>query len=123
MLLRFTKAVGRYRANDVAGFVSPKQVKFAEECIALGSAIEVEAVTDKDGNRTGEIVPVAPSPSSDRADGGSENGLNSMKKDELVTLAKEREVEVTREDGEDGEPTKADYVRALTEASSGTDEE
>ena len=41
--------------------------------------------------------------------------LASLKKDELVAMAKELELEVKRADGQDGEPTKDDYVAALTE--------
>lgn len=48
------------------------------------------------------------------ADAGT--SYSSMKKDELVALAEERGLTVTRSDGEDAEPVKADYVRALEAA-------
>lgn len=40
--------------------------------------------------------------------------LDALTKDELVALAEERGVEVTRQDGEDAPPLKSDYVRALS---------
>jgi hypothetical protein len=40
--------------------------------------------------------------------------LEGLTKDELKTLAEERGVTVTRADGEDGEPLKADYIAALS---------
>ena len=39
----------------------------------------------------------------------------SMDKADLVKLAEERDIEVSRGDGKDGDPVKADYVAALTQ--------
>lgn len=39
--------------------------------------------------------------------------FESMSKEELVKLAEERGLEVTRADGEDGAPLKSDFVKAL----------
>jgi hypothetical protein len=45
--------------------------------------------------------------------GKSAEELDAMTKDELVALAETSGVTVTREDGTDGAPLKADYVRVL----------
>lgn len=50
-----------------------------------------------------------------KGDDGTE-GYSSKTKQELVALAEERELEVVRRDGQDGEPVKADYIAALEEA-------
>lgn len=46
----------------------------------------------------------------------NEADLEGMTKDELAKLADERGVDVTRSDGESGNPVKADYVKALLKA-------
>jgi hypothetical protein len=46
--------------------------------------------------------------------GAGSSGLALKTKDELIELAKERDVQVTRADGKEGDPLKADYVRALS---------
>jgi hypothetical protein len=43
----------------------------------------------------------------------SQEELNGMTKEDLTTLAAEKNITVTRGDGTDGEPLKADYVAAL----------
>lgn len=53
-------------------------------------------------------------PESREPDTETEVDLRTLRKIELVEMAEERGVEVTRADGEDGEPLKADYVRALS---------
>jgi hypothetical protein len=45
----------------------------------------------------------------------SREDLEGMTKEELVDLAADRKIEVTRGDGEEGEPLKSDYVDALAD--------
>lgn len=47
------------------------------------------------------------------AENKAESDLKSKTKAELVAMADERGVEVTRSDGTELEPVKADYVKAL----------
>lgn len=46
----------------------------------------------------------------------AEAELAELSKGELVELAEEHSIEVTRGDGAEGEPVKADYVKALAAA-------
>jgi hypothetical protein len=48
------------------------------------------------------------------AAGMAEADLKKLEKADLQDMAAQKGITVTREDGGDGEPTKADYVRALT---------
>lgn len=115
MLIRFKRAAGLYRAGEVAGF-SGKREGFAKECVRLGAAIEVEPVLDGEGNPTRQVRPVAGGTADAAAAAEETVDYSSKSKDELVQLAEKRELEVVRGDGQDGEPVKADYVRALQEA-------
>lgn len=67
------------------------------------------------GVNTGVSQESGASGSSNTVSGKSEKELQSMKVDDLQALADESGIEVVRGDGEDGEPLKADYVRALSE--------
>ena len=115
MVIRFLKRSGIYNPGEVAGFNSQHEEKVARDFVARGVAEELEQ-----DEKTGEWVPVErpePEPNPEEGDGGKKgNDLTSLKKDELVAMAKELELEVKRADGQDGEPTKDDYVAAITEA-------
>lgn len=49
----------------------------------------------------------------------SRDELNEMTKEDLVDLADKNNLDVTRADGEEGEPLKEDYVNALAQSSVG----
>lgn len=49
--------------------------------------------------------------------GKSLEQLEGMTKEDLVTLAERKSITVAREDGSEGEPLKADYIKALAAAS------
>jgi hypothetical protein len=106
MVIRFLKRAGIYNVNDVAGFRSPHEEKGARDYLARGVAIEVE----RDGE--GKWVPVGASTETEPKDAGVD--LEELSKEELVELATKRDMKVTRSDGKDGEPTKADYLEALS---------
>lgn len=110
-IVRLRANIGTLNRGEIAGFPD----KEAADYIVRGLAVEV----DEDGQ------PIEQALSTDTGGGtgdgdakGNEPDFSSMSKEELVALAEKREVTVTRSDGE-GEPLKADYVRALTEASEG----
>lgn len=63
----------------------------------------------------------APSPENKTVGGSSASStgledldLDALTKEDLVALAEDRGVEVTRADGKEGAPLKSDYVRALS---------
>ena len=54
---------------------------------------------------------------------GEPESFEDLSDDELQDLADELDLEVTREDDEDGEPERADYLRALAERAEASEQE
>ncbi len=81
-----------------------------------GLGVRADAIGEK-----GEFTPLRDGAPAVNQTGGvpagsglAEADLKKLEKADLVDMAAQKGVTVTREDGGDGEPTKADYVRALT---------
>lgn len=110
-ILRFLTGSGNYNPGEIAGFDEKK----AEGYIAAGIAEEVtvddEGVVTPAGGTEAEGKDAA-----EVADPNAETKLEDLTKAELIALAEERKVEVTRADGGDGDPLVEDYIRALSAA-------
>ena len=100
-VIRFKKRSGIYNAGEIAGFKDSE----ADGYIADGIG---ELHKNPDGPVTDDPPP--------GGGGGDQVGYGSRSKADLVALAEARELTVTRGDGQDGDPVKADYVAALEAA-------
>lgn len=58
-------------------------------------------------------------PGVSRSNDNAANAYADMTKDQLEAEAERRGIEVTRLDGQDGEPLKSDYIAALSDADHG----
>jgi len=82
--------------------------------VETGERVERHPIDARGMIASGEYSPepvAAKAPASE-----SDDELDGLSKDELVALADEQGLTVTREDGEDGAPLKGDYLRALRAA-------
>lgn len=113
MVIRFLKRAGIYNVLEVAGFNKPHEEKIARDYVRAGIAEEV--VRDEESGRWVSVEPSMPT-TDETVD------LASLSRDELVAMAEDLELEVTRADGKDGKPTMEDYIRALSEAAAATDD-
>lgn len=102
-----------WEGKDHAKIYNPEGVE-VELPDDFPSEAELEKV-EKRAVRPGGLAPLNQSISKEPKKDEDETDYESMTKDELAELADKRGLEVERKDG-DGEPLKADYVKALKKA-------
>lgn len=126
---------GQVHGKLPEGTASPINLKPVEELatavegvIAHGLAAELDQVGPRrSAIRTGEVTKagnVLPPPPADEDDDDDEpSPYDGWKKKDLKREAESRELEVTRADGQDGEPLASDYLAALEADDASTEDE